>query len=149
MTDQAKLSRQSADILTVVWHRPTIAVWKGLCQYHLSPQTQWLKTCLNYSRVNKTTLTPHCVNVFSQLKKKLIKNISVDWDWKMLGVQNICKIRNHSSFCMGAVWGMREAGWKHGWRTTSQRLLQHNFYLYTNQPGNSVCIGKDTSKQNI
>ena len=25
---------------------------------------------------------------------------------------------------------------------------RHNFYLYTNQPGNSVCIGKDTSKQN-
>ena len=23
------------------------------------------------------------------------------------------------------------------------------FYLYTNQPGNSVCIEKDTSKQNI
>jgi len=44
---------------------------------------------------------------------------------------------------------VREAGWKHGWRVTSQRLLQHNFYLYTNQPGNNVCIGKDTSKQNI
>ena len=23
----------------------------------------------------------------------------------------------------------------------------YNFYLYTNQPGNSVCIGKDTCKQ--
>ena len=25
----------------------------------------------------------------------------------------------------------------------------YNFYLYTNQPGNSVCFRKDTSKQNI
>ena len=25
----------------------------------------------------------------------------------------------------------------------------YNISLYTNQPGNSVCIGKDTSKQNI
>ena len=26
-------------------------------------------------------------------------------------------------FCRGAAWGVREAGWKHGWRVTSQRLL--------------------------
>ena len=25
--------------------------------------------------------------------------------------------------CRGAGWGVREAGWKHGWRVTSQRLL--------------------------
>ena len=26
-------------------------------------------------------------------------------------------------FCRGAGWGVREAGWKHEWRVTSQRLL--------------------------
>ena len=36
--------------------------------------------------------------------------------------------------CRGTGWGVREAGWKHEWRVTSQRLLQHNFYLH--QPGN-------------
>ena len=40
-------------------------------------------------------------------------------------------------FCRGAVWSRcerREAGWKHGWRVTSQRF--YNNFLFAHQPGN-------------
>ena len=52
------------------------------------------------------------------------------------------------SMCRGVGWGVegKQVG---SMNEESQVRGCYNFYLYTNQPGNSVCIGKDTSKQNI
>ena len=30
-----------------------------------------------------------------------------------------------------------------------ERMINVHYYYYLHQPGNSVCVGKDTSKQNI
>ena len=50
--------------------------------------------------------------------------------------------------CRGVVWGIE--GKQVGSMSEEPQVRGcYNFYLYTNQPGNCVCIGKDTSKQNI